>query len=269
LETLAGHPADHLAGKSVGLVMCLNAGCVHYSCRFYEEMLRDPATASPLVFPETVFSALASHVAALFENTPLVYTLVGDSASFLQGVALATQWLDSATVDICIVIGAEEANWLLADALWQLEHRAVLSAGAGAIALTCHPQLSMGVELASITDAHTFGSRLTRAAAAARMRAQLPPFAPAELLCDGTSDSVRASAPELRAWQEWPGSRLSPKRVLGEGLMAAAAWQCVAACAAVANSACSAANLSLVGSNQQAIGARFIPHPSTTIPPQL
>jgi len=45
--------------------------------------------------------------------------------------------------------------------------------------------------------------------------------------------------------------------------MAAAAWQCVAACDAVANGRFAAADVSLVGSNQQAIGARFVrPSPS-------
>jgi hypothetical protein len=39
--------------------------------------------------------------------------------------------------------------------------------------------------------------------------------------------------------------------------MAGAAWQCVAACEAVASGRFAAANVSLVGSNQQAIGARF------------
>jgi hypothetical protein len=39
--------------------------------------------------------------------------------------------------------------------------------------------------------------------------------------------------------------------------MAAAAWQCVLACDAVADGRFAAANVSLVGSNQQALGARF------------
>jgi hypothetical protein len=39
--------------------------------------------------------------------------------------------------------------------------------------------------------------------------------------------------------------------------MAAAAWQCAAACDAVAEKKFTAASVSLVGSNQQAIGARF------------
>ena len=40
--------------------------------------------------------------------------------------------------------------------------------------------------------------------------------------------------------------------------MAAAAWQCVAACDAVAEGRSAAANVSLVGGSQQSIGARFV-----------
>ncbi len=260
LEALASLPAASGPDLRVGLITCLDAGCVNYSCRFYEEWLKDPATASPMLFPETVFSAPASHVAALINLTPLVYTVIGDPAAFLQGVDLAVDWLTSNAVDLCVVIGAEEANWLLGDAMWQLEHAAVLTGGAGAITLTCNPAWSSGVELNAITDAHTYGTRQTRRQAAARMRAQLPPSAPNELLCDGASESYRACAPELRAWQDWRGQRWSPKAILGEGLMAAAAWQAVAACAAVAGNITLAANVSLVGPNHQAIGARFIEH---------
>jgi hypothetical protein len=59
------------------------------------------------------------------------------------------------------------------------------------------------------------------------------------------------------AWNDWNGPRLSPKKILGEGLMAGAAWQCVAACDAVARAACACACVSLVGCNQHAVGARF------------
>ena len=49
----------------LGIIVCLMPGCVTYSRRFYEEVLRDPATASPLIFPETVFNAPASHLVGL------------------------------------------------------------------------------------------------------------------------------------------------------------------------------------------------------------
>jgi len=63
--------------------------------------------------------------------------------------------------------------------------------------------------------------------------------------------------PEAAAWRDWNASRISPKRILGEGLMAASAWQCVAAVAALAEKKYAAANVSVVGCNQQAIGAHF------------
>jgi 3-oxoacyl-(acyl-carrier-protein) synthase len=242
----------------LGIVVCLQSGCVQYSCRFYDETLKNPATASPLVFPETVYAAPTSHVAALLENVVLAYSLVGDPSAFLQGVALGAQWLEENRVDACLVIGAEETNWIIADALWHLDRRAIVAAGAGALCLCRDAQLSAGVELSAITDAHTFSARLNRSQAAQAMRAQLGKISSSELLCDGLGNSPRTDAAERAAWRDWTNSRISPKRIFGEGLMAAAAWQCVVACDAVAEKKYAAACVSLVGSNQQAIGARFV-----------
>jgi hypothetical protein len=258
LEATARLPASNAKGCRVGVVGCLQSGCVQYCCRFFEEVLRDPATASPLVFPETVLAAPFSHIASLLGGTQLVYTLMGDPSSFLQAMALGVQWLEENRVDVCLAVAAEEIVWLLGDALWHFEHSSVLSGGAGAVCLSLDPALSLGVELGAITDAHTYGALKSRAAAAQAMRAQLPPNAPADLLCDGIGDSSRVNTPELAAWRDWTGARLSPKKVLGEGLMAVGAWQCVAACDAIAKDRYAAAIVSLVGSNQQAIGARFV-----------
>ena len=258
LEAVARLRASGNGRSRLGVVVCLQSGCVHYSCRFYAETLQNPATASPLVFPETVYAAPASHVAALLENVSLACTLVGDPASFLQGASIGVQWLEEDCVDASLVVGAEETNWILADALWHLERTAVIAGGAGALCLSRDPRFSAGIELAAITDPHTYSTRANRTRAARTMRDQLGPGSPEELLCDGLGDSPRANAPEQAAWCDWTGPRLSPKRILGEGLMAAAAWQCVAACDAVAGGRFAAASVSLVGSNQQAIGARFV-----------
>ena len=258
LEAVAALRPNHPPLVPLGVVVCLQSGCVQFSYRFFEETLQNPATASPLLFPETVFAAPASHVAALLENTPLVYTLAGDPAAFLQGMALATQWLQEERVHACVLIAAEEIKWLLADALRHFEHQAVVSAGAGALCLSLDPALSLGIELDAITDVHTYTRGTRRAQAAQLMRQQLPSGSPTELLCDGISGSPRADAPESAAWRDWTGPRLSPKRILGEGLMAAAGWQCVAACQHILSGEVPAAAVSLVGNNQQAIGARFV-----------
>jgi hypothetical protein len=258
LEGLAHTSQDPARPRRAGVIVCLQSGCVQYSYRFYKEVLEAPATASPLLFPETVFAAPASHAATLLAEVPLVHTLVGDPAMFLQGLVLVADWLMEDRVDIGLVVGAEEANWLRADAIWQFDHRCVSSAGAGCVCLSRDPHASIGVELGALTDVQTYLSGRNRSQAAHAMRQQLPPGSASELLCDGLQGCRRLDAPELAVWQNWPGPRLSIKQVLGEGLMAASAWQCVAACDALARGVFEAATVSLVGCNQQAIGARFI-----------
>jgi 3-oxoacyl-(acyl-carrier-protein) synthase len=259
LEAIAGLRAKAAAKTlRLGVIACFQSGCVQYSCRFYDETLKDPATASPLVFPETVYAAPASHVAALLENVVLAYSVVGDSGAFLQGVALGAGWLAENRVDACLTIGAEETNWLIADALRHLDRQAIIAAGAGALCLCRDPESSTGVELAGITDAHTFSARRNRAQAARAMRRQIDEDAQVDLLVDGIGDSPRTDQAENDAWNGRSGPRLSPKRILGEGLIAAAAWQCVLACDAVARRQFPAASVSIVGSSQQAIGARFV-----------
>jgi hypothetical protein len=241
----------------LGIIVGMMAGCVNYSRRFYEEILKDPATASPLIFPETVFNASASHLAAFLNSNAICYTLVGDDGAFLQGIALAVQWLADDKVDACLVIGAEETDWIVADALKLFHPNAVHGAGAGAILLKKDSGSGTGVELAAITDSFPFTQRQTRAVAAARMRSQLPPGSKNELLCASTQQLPRLDAAESQAWSDWTGIRVAPRAILGEAFLAATAWQCVAACDVIRQNQFAVANVSVVGANQQAIGARF------------
>lgn len=241
----------------LGIVLSVMCGCVNYSRRFYDEALRDPATASPLVFPETVFNAPASHIATLLGTPAINYTLVGDPGTFLQGLALAAHWLAADTVDACLVIGAEECDWLTSDAFHLFSKNLVLSDGAGALYLRKEATPSTLAELKSITDAQLFHDRSGRLLAARRARQQIPTNFTNALLCDGLQNISRLDSAECAAWQDWPGARLSPKAILGEGLLAAAGWQCVAAIDAIQQSGYSDAIVSIVGCNQQAIAAQF------------
>jgi 3-oxoacyl-(acyl-carrier-protein) synthase len=71
------------ASFRLGVVFSLMNGCVTYSRRFFAEVLENPSTASPILFPETVFNAPSSHISALLGVTGPNYTLAGDSADFL------------------------------------------------------------------------------------------------------------------------------------------------------------------------------------------
>jgi 3-oxoacyl-(acyl-carrier-protein) synthase len=241
----------------MGIIFCVMSGCVNYSRRFYDETLRDPATASPLVFPETVFNAPSSHLAAVLGATAINYTLVGDPGTFLQGLALGAQWLVQGFLDGCVIIGAEEMDWLTADAFRLFNRTATLSEGAGAVYLRREVTARPMIELRGVTDSQLYSPNRSRSEAASLARGELPVGNTTELLCDSTQGVPRLDAAEAAAWAGWQGARISPKKILGEGLMAAAAWQCVLAVAALKEGRHGAANVSVVGCNQQAIGARF------------
>jgi hypothetical protein len=258
LEALGDDVAQIQSGKlRLGIIVCTMAGSVAYSRRFYEEVLREPATASPAVFPETVFNAPASHLAAYLETSAASYTLVGDDGTFLQGLAVAADWLDEGRADGVVVIGMEEMDWLVADAMKLFQREAIHSAGAGAIYLRKEKTGAAGAELAVVTDPFLFTQDQTRVEAAQKMRSQLPSVAAGELLCL-SAQGPRAAAAENLAWRDWSRDRLALKPILGEAFSASVAWQCVATCAAIARGQFSAVNVSVVGANQQAIGARFL-----------
>lgn len=259
LEALGTDAAAVAEGKiRLGVVLCVMSGCVNYSRRFYDEALRDPSTASPLVFPETVFNAPASHLAALLGTPALNYTLVGDPGTFLQGMALAADWLGAGYVDGCLVVGAEESDWMTSNGFHLFSRRIVISEGAGAIYLKPEGQAGALGELDCVTDSHSYGREQNRSLAARKISEELPAFSPGQVLIDGLQDAARLDAAETAAWSRWDGPRFSPKLVLGDGMMAGVAWQCALAVDAVAGNAYRGATVSVVGCNQQAIGAHFV-----------
>jgi hypothetical protein len=241
----------------LGIIYCAMTGCVKYSQRFYQETLDDPMTASPLIFPETVFNAPASHLSALLAVSSINYTLVGDPGTFLQGLALAADWLQMGRVDGCVVVGAEELDWLVTEAFCLFERKAVVSEGAGAIYLTSEPSEARRAKLHRISNPQLFSAGQSRAQAAARARAELDQPTSGSFLSDSNCVALRRSADEEDVWKDWQGARISPKKICGEAFMAAAAWQCVAAVDRIAHGKCTAATVSIIGSNQQAIAAQF------------
>jgi hypothetical protein len=257
LEALGEDAAKFSNGTRLGIILCTEAGCVNYSRRFYDEVLKEPATASPLVFPETVFNAPASHLAALLGTTAINYTLVGDPGIFLNGLALAADWLLSDRVDGCIVIGAEERDWLIAGALRLFSKTAILSDGAGAVYLKRESDRNPAVQLQAITSPQLFTVNQSRAQAAQRVRAEISVDAKNTLLCDGLLGVAPVDRYEQSAWADWTGERISPKKILGEGIVAAAAWQCVAAADALARGKSTSAIVNIIGCNEQAIAAHF------------
>src|SRR6266513_3774443 len=150
-------PGSH-NGERTALIFAISNGGVIYTKRFYSNIVEAGAqSASPLLFPETVFNAPASHPAAILGVTGTTYTLVGDGAVGLLAIRMAEDLMANEALDHCLIVGTEEVDWLLCDAYrrWRLLRSAppiepfgkhkrgmILSEGAGAIVLARLPRRS-------------------------------------------------------------------------------------------------------------------------------
>lgn len=256
LEAL-GSPGSSPASPSprLGIVVGVHAASIRYSEKFFFEVLRDPVTASPVLFPETVINAPASHLAANANATHLTYSVLGDQTAFIQALAVAAGWLANNRVDLALVISAEETSWTVSAAANFFSREVICSEGAGAICLTREPAENT-IELTAITDPAVF-THHDRTRAAQKIAAEFLPGSRDDLLCDSRTGCQRWDSAETAAWRDWQGPTLSPRETLGEGLSAATAWQFIAAIERLRSARANTAIISAAGSNQQATAARL------------
>ena len=244
--------AASVAGElRIGVIFTLTNGCVNYSNRFFGEALANPAIASPILFPETVFNAPSSHLSAMIGSRSPNDTLVTDGAGFFSGMDLAAEWISRGEVDGCVVVASEEIDWLSAEALLLYSRNYLPSEGAAAVYLE---RGDGPVRVLKLPDPIPFSS-LPRPQAARNIREILRSEGEdTALLVDGTVGIPRIDRAEADAWKNWSGARLSPRRILGESMGAAAALQVVAAVASVRSGTCRQAVATAIGGNQQAGG---------------
>lgn len=248
-------------GCRLGVILTVMTGSVIYSRRFYDEVLREPLTASPALFPETVFNAPASHLGAVLGTPAINYTLVGDPSVFLEGLAVGAGWLVDGRVDAVVVVGAEEPDWLTAEAWEPFARQVPLSGGAGAVLLERRDAGGAvgDIRLTQVAESRAHAGGREQGAALRAVRAELSASGIPEdgWLVDGLSGWRARDAIERGVWADWKGPRCSPLSVLGEGLAAGAAWQMAMAVSAVSEGAASEAWVSVPGINQAAAGARL------------
>lgn len=247
--------AASLAGEiRVGVIFTLTNGCVNYSNRFFGEVLQDPSLASPILFPETVFNAPSSHLSAMIGSTAPNDSLIGDGSGFISGIDLAAEWIERSDVDGCLIVAAEEIDWLSAEALCHYSRSLIPSEGAGAIYLEAG---NHGVHLDFLPDPAPYNAS-DRLESARKIRSALrSPDEAESLLVDSLTGVDRFDVPETKAWADWPGMRWSPKLILGESIGAAPALQVVAAVEALRAGKARRALVCTTGSNQQAAGLRL------------
>jgi hypothetical protein len=158
-----------------GLIIAYSAGCLIYSRRFYEGILKEgPALASPALFPETVFNSPGSHVAATLQLNGAAYALVGDETALIAALKTAAIWLRRKRVDQVLVLGGDEFDPLALDAYrsarWLRPGPYYFLPSEGAGALLLRPARSGDEEvIAEVRDGYIYRNARQAASAAKKL----------------------------------------------------------------------------------------------------
>jgi 3-oxoacyl-(acyl-carrier-protein) synthase len=216
------------------IVFAISSGGVNYTRRFYEQIVKQGAnTASPLLFPETVYNAPASHLAAQLGIDGASYTLVGDASVGLAALKFAEQLLDTGDLAQVIVVGSEEMDWVLCEAYanWRLARTtangrgALLAEGAAALVLAHEGP----VEIARIHDGVSFFRQREAASAIARVVAELAAEIEVDIVAGCANGTFIDPAERAALTRHCVNARaFFPKKNLGEALGAGALLQVVA-----------------------------------------
>ena len=234
------------SGESrLGIVVSCYTGCVNYSQRFFAEVVADPATASPILFPETVFNAPASHLSALFGSSEMNYSLVGDQSQYLTALETAARWLIDDEVDAVLVAAAEESDWLTAEALSLFDGAGVVGEGAAALLLECaqEPQ----IELALVTDRIPYSGKRRAGDAVRDLRGLLD--------SEGAKGVLLESGDHSAAFDGWVGDRFALREHFGEGFGVAAGWACALGVSMLQDGDAETSVIGAVGLNEACGGA--------------
>ncbi len=237
----AGVKIDSQNAEKIALIFAISNGGVIYTKRFYRDIVNEGAqSASPLLFPETVFNAPASHLSAILGITGATYTLLGDGAVGVAAIKMAEDLMANEAIDHCLIVGTEELDWLLCDAYrrWRLLRAAppiepfskqkrgmILSEGAGAILLAREGGFA-------IEFAHPVGYFTKRAEAVEILKRILRDLSLREIdLVVSSANGTFVDEAECRALKAVIPNALvyTGKPALGESVGAAGLWQVILA----------------------------------------
>lgn len=248
----------------VGVIFTLMNGCVNFTNRFFGEVLADPATASPILFPETVFNAPASHLSSFLGSRAINYTLMGDTAQFLAAFDVASLWLDADQADCVVIVGTEELDWLTAGAFHRFHPTVPSSEGAGAVCLSKSSNTSeAAAQVTALTRPLSIFDWAERESHAAATAAVLRPHLPTSgttTIIDGRIGDARHDQAETNAWtpEQATGMKfISPLKTIGHPLGGANAIQTALAAHLVITGKTDHAIITATGHNQQVLGALF------------
>lgn len=252
------------------LVFGVSNGGVVYTKRFYHDIVEAGArAASPLLFPETVFNAPASHLAAMLGIVGASYTVVADGAVGALAIQMAHDLMQNDSLECCLVVAAEEADWLLCDAYrkWRLLRSTapirpferpprgmILSEGAGALVLARRGELA----IERISPGRNFCRRAEATPVIRQVFDELCTGGEAPVVIASANGTFIDEAERRAIDRSCPQASVhTPKRALGDSVGASGIWQVICAAEALKGGEAGAAIASICGVNQQAGGVRL------------
>ena len=252
----AGLGADELARTA--LVFAASDGGVVYTGRFYAGIVeRGEGAGSPLLFPETVYNAPASHIAARLGLSGECLTLVGDGAAGIAAISTGCELLACGEADYCVVAAAQEIDWVTCEAYgrWNLTGAASgapFSEGAAALVLAKRGKFGC------VEAIHPGFSYRTREQAGARLEETIRSLEPAgsvALAVSCQSGSGLDAIEEACLARAVPKAQtFAPRMVLGESLACGTLQQVIAGLLAMDDGGAERALVTVLGFNGQLAG---------------
>jgi len=230
-QALRGMATDDRA--QTGLVVALSAGCLVYSRRFFEGILRNgQRTASPALFPETVFNSPGSHVASVLGLNGAVDALCGDESAWISALKTAAIWLRRGRVQQVLVMGVEEFDPLVLDAYrsarWLRQPGFLTSEGAAALLVrTAGPGDQLVI--ARVHEGLPYRTRAEAAFAAVELFNGIDATIP----CYRTARNTWMERLERETTEGRPEFSSAPPPHLGSAFTASIAWETIRAAAAL------------------------------------
>ena len=215
-----------------GLIAAFSAGCLAYTHRFFEGILKQgQKTASPALFPETVFNSPMSHVASVLGLNGAAYALVGDEAAWVAALKTAAVWLRQGRVKQVLILGAEEFDPLVLDAYhsarWLRDGFVPAEGAAALLVRSRHQESDPAPVITTARDGFIYRSRREAIAAAVRLFADRDPSA----VCYPTAEKTWMATLEEKTLQDRPLVPLDHRPYLGAAFTASAGWHTMLALA--------------------------------------
>ena len=230
-QALAGLNSAHRA--ETGLIVACSTGCLAYSRRFFESIIKQgQKSASPALFPETVFNSPVSHVASVLGLNGAAYALVGDECAWIAAIKIASTWIQRERVKQVLVLGAEEFDPIALDAYrsvrWIRRHHEsngfLASEGAGGILLrSAAPEDTFVISAAH--DGIIYRSRKEAEQAGGDLMAKFE----TKLPCYRSARHNWLASVENKALSGRPSLSADDETYLGDAFTASTAWHTVRA----------------------------------------